>query len=69
MWTGSLVNGKVLLNDVNKEVLRDDIGLSALGNRSAVLNHQCYPSSTKIVKKIQRYVQGKLLSFIPYSKH
>ena len=33
----NLINGEVLLNDVDKEILREDLGLRALGHRSTVL--------------------------------
>ena len=67
----NLVTGMVLLNDVDKEVLRDDLGLRALGNRSAALTviHHLRKLSEKYQGANSANIQGKLLSFIPYSKH
>jgi hypothetical protein len=68
----NLVNGKVLLNDVDKDILREDLGLEAYGHRSTVLDAIRYLQ--KLSGKYQTAnsttnIQGKLLlSFIPYSK-
>jgi hypothetical protein len=72
----NLVNGKALLNRVGKMLLDDlnkeILGLSALGHRSMVLDviqdlrqrSVKYQTANSIA-----ITQGKLLSFMPYSKH
>jgi hypothetical protein len=65
------INGEVLLNDVNEVSLREDLGLKALGHRSTVLAAIRYLQqlSAKYQRANSAKIQGKLLSFILYSKH
>ena len=63
------VNGNVLLKGVNEEVLRKDLGFEAFGDRFVVLEviRRLQERSVKYAENL--ITQGKLLSFIPYSKH
>ena len=56
------IDGVVLLSDVDNKFLRDDLHLESAGQRSWVLT---------AIRHLQKESQttGKLLSFIPYSKH
>ena len=65
------INGEVLLNDVKEVSLREDLGLKALGHRSTVLAAIRYLQqlSAKYQRANPAKIQGKLLSFILYSRH
>jgi hypothetical protein len=63
------VNGEMLLKGVDKELLRDDLGLKVAGDRFKVLNAIEYLRQSSVKYANSGKVQGKLLSFIPYSKH
>ena len=65
------VNGNVLLKGVNEKVLRKDLGLEAFGDRFVVLEviRHLQQRSVKYRSAEIPITQGKLLSFIPYSKH
>jgi len=65
------VNGNVLLKGVNEEVLRKDLVLEAFGDRFVVLEviRHLQQRSVKYRSAETPITQGKLLSFIPYSKH
>jgi hypothetical protein len=56
------IDGVVLLSDVDNKFLRDDLHLESAGQRSWVL------AAIRHLQKEYR-TTGKLLSFIPYSKH
>jgi hypothetical protein len=62
----NLINGDVLLNGVDKEILREDLGLRAVGHRNTVLT--AIEHLRRASAKYQMVpLQGKLISFIPYS--
>ena len=74
----NLVSGKVLLNYVGKVLLNDPdkeiLGLRALGHRLKLLDVIQHLQQRSVKYQTANSVktaitQGKLLSFIPYSKH
>jgi hypothetical protein len=62
------IDGEVLLKKVDNDVLQRDLGLSPFGERIWVLDVIRYLQE-KSGKYQAANAQGKLLSFIPYSKH
>ncbi|OXV10881.1 hypothetical protein Egran_01358, partial [Elaphomyces granulatus] len=54
----NLINGEVLLNDVDKDILREDLGLRALGHRSTVLTAIRYLRQLSV--KYQRANSAKI---------
>jgi hypothetical protein len=72
----NLIDGVVLLTDMNNETLCTDLKLQAYGHRSWVLatikylrNLSFKYRTTVEDDKLLGENAGKLLSFIPYSKH
>ena len=61
----------MLLQEVDDVVLQKDLGLRSFGERKWVLNVIKYlqQKSGKYQAANSPNTQGKLLSFIPYSKH